>query len=469
MTTTTDILFNNSLNLPSNINNDYLKHFLSNAKAQRWMICEWFYSDIDWCLLANENEFQTCIQHFFPEFNLTKPLELTRRQWNLIRKRFGKPRRLSSNYLKNERIKLTKQRNLLRIVQNQSKTHYQSEKIFLSNLPSIISCSTPISSRVIVRLFRSNHFTLHRGQIVKKNETIHQSYQVLIDDINIGLINVDDFDIMSQQALQQFSLSDRLKMIQFGDKDKEYLYSDNDEDFLMTDNEDIQMKTNLVTQIPDRLLYLIIRVSRILCAKRDSIENLKKMNDQAEFEISRHIPLSDVFKRDYANLIQWLAKLNEFLAKFILEINTICRQIVTDEQLLAVFNDTKFVCDRSQKLAKELVQRLNISTMINNPINVDLITKLVALVVQMKDFSESEGSFLELHAIDEANENLKKSLHPSLVSTYEQCVESSVVQFKSGLNQRPALGLLKSFLHSQTDFNQTQTNNSTINQTFFSI
>ena len=35
-------------------------------------------------------------------------------------------------------------------------------------------------------------------------------------------------------------------------------------------------------------------------------------------------------------------------------------QIVTDEQLLVVFNDTKFVCDRSQRLAKELVNKLNV-------------------------------------------------------------------------------------------------------------
>ena len=39
------------------------------------------------------------------------------------------------------------------------------------------------------------------------------------------------------------------------------------------------------------------------------------------------IPLSDAFRRDYAQLIQWLAKLNEHLAKFIDEINQICRQV----------------------------------------------------------------------------------------------------------------------------------------------
>ncbi len=53
--------------------------------------------------------------------------------------------------------------------------------------------------------------------------------------------------------------------------------------------------------------------------------------------------------------------------------------------------------------------------------------------------------------------------------TYKQCVESSLTQFKSGLNNRPGLGLLRSFLHTQTEFNEQQTNNSSINQTFFSV
>ena len=54
--------------------------------------------------------------------------------------------------------------------------------------------------------------------------------------------------------------------------------------------------------------------------------------------------------------------------------------------------------------------------------------------------------------------------------TYKQCVESSLTQFKSGLNNRPALGLLRSFLHTETDFHDEQTNNSSsINQTFFSV
>jgi hypothetical protein len=57
--------------------------------------------------------------------------------------------RLSSAYLQNERLKLSKQRNLLRIIQNESKTCYQSEKIFLNNLPSLIISSLQTGCRVI--------------------------------------------------------------------------------------------------------------------------------------------------------------------------------------------------------------------------------------------------------------------------------------------------------------------------------
>ena len=54
------------------------------------------------------------------------------------------------------------------------------------------------------------------------------------------------------------------------------------------------------------------------------------------------------------------------------------------------------------------------------------------------------------------------------IRIYKQCVESSITQFKSGLNNRPALGLLQAFLHTEPELNDQQTKNSSINQTFFS-
>jgi len=36
------------------------------------------------------------------------------------------------------------------------------------------------------------------------------------------------------------------------------LYSENDDEFQLTDDEDLDVKTNLITKIPDRLLYLVV-------------------------------------------------------------------------------------------------------------------------------------------------------------------------------------------------------------------
>ena len=39
------------------------------------------------------------------------------------------------------------------------------------------------------------------------------------------------------------------------------MYSENDDEFQLTDDEDIDVKTNLITKIPDRLLYLVVNDS----------------------------------------------------------------------------------------------------------------------------------------------------------------------------------------------------------------
>lgn len=124
----------------------------------------------------------------------------------------------SSNYLTNERAKLSKQRQLLRIIQHETKTHYPSERIFLNHLPAFVISSIPIASRVIgwipfspskrkpntfwslVRLHRANHFGFSHGQVISRKE----SYQILIDDANIGLINVKDEDIMVKHSVKTF-------------------------------------------------------------------------------------------------------------------------------------------------------------------------------------------------------------------------------------------------------------------------
>ena len=57
--------------------------------------------------------------------------------------------RFSSAYLQAERKKLEKQRQLLRILRHENKTHHRSEKIFLLHLPSFILPPLSIGTRLL--------------------------------------------------------------------------------------------------------------------------------------------------------------------------------------------------------------------------------------------------------------------------------------------------------------------------------
>jgi len=442
-----------------------LKHFLTNKKAQRWIFYEWFYSDIDWCLLTRENEFQQCLEHFFPQIQSDKFLQINRKQRNFLRRRFGKPRRFSSAFLQTERKKVEKQRKLLQIVRYEKSTSFSSERIFLHQLPSTIICPLKFGQRVLVRFSRSNQISICRGTFLSTIENENSKCRIEFDDSSIGQLNVDENDVISEEPVKMIGLVELLKSMNFADDDDDELDLRILDDRQQTTNK----RSDQITKIPDRLIFLIIRVSRILCSKRETIDHLRQLNDQAIYERAEKIPLSDDFRRHYAQLVQWLAKLNERLGENLQEINQICRDIVHDEQLSKLFYDTKFLCQRAERLAEEIVQRLNISSIVTNSSNLQLIVKLVGLAVQMKEFSESEGSFLELHSLDESNRNFQKFLRPSLLTTYKRCVETSLTQFKSGLNNRPGLGPLQAFLHPRTTSNDQEKTSSSNNQTFFSL
>jgi hypothetical protein len=50
------------------------------------------------------------------------------------------------------------------------------------------------------------------------------------------------------------------------------------------------------------------------------------------------IPLSDDFRRHYAQLVQWLAKLNERLGENLQEINQICRDVTEKKRKISLNN-----------------------------------------------------------------------------------------------------------------------------------
>lgn len=48
----------------------------------------------------------------------------------------------------------------------------------------------------LVRFIHNSNFGLYRGQILSRNEINPQLYNILFDDPNIGLQNINDYDVM---------------------------------------------------------------------------------------------------------------------------------------------------------------------------------------------------------------------------------------------------------------------------------
>lgn len=81
-----------------------LKNLLKLPKAHKFVMFEWFYSNLDQVLFKGENDFQVCVRDSFPQLAAR---QLSRVEWSMIRRLMGKPRRCSqvrktiTNYIEN--------------------------------------------------------------------------------------------------------------------------------------------------------------------------------------------------------------------------------------------------------------------------------------------------------------------------------------------------------------------------------
>ena len=90
-----------------------LRNAVSNDHFLRWIKCEWFYSSIDKHIFKASCDFERCLE----DIGLSSICTMTKFEWNYIRRKMGKPRRLSNSFLLQERRKLAKQRAQIRLIQ----------------------------------------------------------------------------------------------------------------------------------------------------------------------------------------------------------------------------------------------------------------------------------------------------------------------------------------------------------------
>lgn len=176
---------------------DKLSHCLSSRLLRRWCMFEWFYSAIDYPWFAN-SEFVEYLNHV----KLGHVPRLTRVEWGVIRSSLGKPRRLSKQFLHEEREKLAQYRESVR-------QHYAELRSGIrEGLPTDLARPLSVGQRVIACHPRTRE--LHDGNVLAVD---YNQCQVQFDRPELGVEFVMDIDCMPLHPLENFPESLRQRNI----------------------------------------------------------------------------------------------------------------------------------------------------------------------------------------------------------------------------------------------------------------
>ncbi|KAK3163558.1 hypothetical protein QOZ80_1AG0005280 [Eleusine coracana subsp. coracana] len=176
---------------------DKLPHCLSSRLLRRWCMFEWFYSAIDYPWFA-KSEFVEYLNHV----KLGHVPRLTRVEWGVIRSSLGKPRRLSKQFLHEEREKLSQYRDSVR-------QHYAELRSGIrEGLPTDLARPLAVGQRVIACHPKTRE--LHDGNVLTID---NNRCRVQFDRPELGVEFVMDIDCMPLHPMENFPESLRQQNI----------------------------------------------------------------------------------------------------------------------------------------------------------------------------------------------------------------------------------------------------------------
>ncbi|XP_062225369.1 protein ALWAYS EARLY 3-like isoform X3 [Phragmites australis] len=168
---------------------DKLAHCLPSRLLRRWCMFEWFYSAIDYPWFA-KSEFVEYLNHV----KLGHVPRLTRVEWDVIRSSLGKPRRLSKQFLHEEREKLSEYRDSVR-------QHYAELRSGVQEgLPTDLARPLAVGQRVIACHPRTRE--LHDGNVLTVD---HNCCRVQFDRPELGVEFAMDIDCMPLHPLENLN------------------------------------------------------------------------------------------------------------------------------------------------------------------------------------------------------------------------------------------------------------------------
>ncbi|KAF5282033.1 hypothetical protein FQA39_LY00557 [Lamprigera yunnana] len=418
-----------------------LRNLLKLPKAHKWVCYEWFYSNIDKCLFAGENDFSICLKESFPEL---KTRELTRIEWTKIRRMMGKPRRCSQAFFNEERLELEKKRNKIRALQQRKATDISSFKDLPVEIPMQLVIGTKVTARI-----RKPQDGLFTGSI-DAVDTSNNTYRITFERHGLGTHSVPDYEVLSNEPPETMTTNNfqnkfrpRNGISPFTSPSKTPIANSKKRDPLVGGSVNNRTPFTPVDGrmggFPVKLLEKVVLVTKILTVKKAKIKLLKSMNTEAEKFSSFETLMPENFERRYASILIDLERLNQDLKNFLDEIQVLCHEIAPEPSVAAMLAPS-LLREKCREEACEIVQRNNTVIAadkgpVTNASILELITDLTALMLQVKSLSDSDQNAYELQVLQGTMEVVKRKLTASNQQAFQNHVEVHMKHIQKGLGQ----------------------------------
>lgn len=409
-----------------------LRNLLKLPKAHKWVCFEYFYSNIDKALFDGENDFMICLKESFPQLTNKK---LTQVQWAKIRRMMGKPRRCSQAFFAEERKELERKRKLIRYIQQR-----KTADICVKDLPNEIPMQLVVGTKVTARL-RKPQDGLFTG-CIDAVDTSNNTYRITFERPKLGTHSVPDYEVLSNEPPDTICLSSITQKFRprYVMQEIFNLYqpsapnkNNSQGDPMIGCSELAQHFDSNTGNYPYQFLELIVKLNKILQAKRSKINKLKEFNCEAEKRKSFGQRMPEDFERKYAATVIDLERMNMDLQEYINEIQVYCQQIAPGPSLAAMLAPSH-LREKCREEASALVEKNNNGSVKESNV-LDLITDLTALMFQVKSLSDSDQNAYELSVLQGTMDQIKIKLEPQYQRLFQNNVELHMQRIQMGLGQ----------------------------------
>lgn len=434
-----------------------LRNLLKLPKAHKFVMYEFFYSNIDRAIFDGTNEFELTLVEAFPRL---KTRLMTRIEWNQVRKTFGKPRRCSSKFFEEERMELERKRQKIRLLQSRK----SGDHSFVCDLPTEIPVPFTIGTKVTARL-RTPQDGLFNGTIEGLVHKSH-SYRIAFERQGIGSQEIPDYEVMCSETVDAINLSKITKEFLSRPDVSYYMVSplrpagafasfhSNGTSFRRSDpmlssssamsGSSIKLEgytkpkyptlvlptTGSIGGYPVKLLEAMVLVRKTLEIKQLQLLKIRRMNVEAEVVKSFGDNAPEDFQKKYASLLVEMERINRDLADYLNILQTQSDDFIADKDELQVLTPT-YLREKCRDLAMQTFMKNN-----NNSIQDDAMTKLIGnlstIMWVTSNLKNDQYTNVE-EVLSTCLLETSKSLEPENVALFEKTVENHIHQIQIGI------------------------------------